>query len=36
MEESKSLTAKQRSILGMSFILGGIFLLILSRNISKK
>lgn len=36
MEETKGLTAKQRTALGMSFIIGGIFLLLLSRNIAKK
>jgi hypothetical protein len=36
MDEEKGLTAKERSILGMSFILGGVFLLLLSRKIAKK
>ena len=33
--ESKSLTSKQKSMIGLSLIVGGIFLLLLSRNIAK-
>lgn len=34
-ELSKGLTSKQRSLVGLSLIIGGIFLLLLSRKISK-
>jgi hypothetical protein len=35
MEKEKSLTSKQKSMIGLSLIVGGIFLLLLSRNIAK-
>ena len=35
MEKEKGLTSRQRSMIGVSFILGGIFLLFLSKNIAK-
>jgi hypothetical protein len=36
METEKGLTSRQRGMIGVSFILGGIFLLLLSRKIAKK
>jgi len=35
MEEEKGLTSKQKSIIGLSLIFGGIFLLYLSSKIKK-
>lgn len=35
MEKQKSLTSQQKSIVGISFILGGIILLIWAKNIAK-
>lgn len=35
METDKGLTSKQKSILGVSFIIGGIFLLIWAKSIAK-
>lgn len=36
MEKEKGLTGKQISFIGLSLVLGGIFLLFLSKNISSK
>jgi hypothetical protein len=33
--EPKSLTSKQKGMIGLSLIVGGVFLLLLSRNIAK-
>lgn len=35
MEKEKSLTSKQKSMIGVSLILGGIFLLFLSKKVSQ-
>ena len=35
MEEEKGLTSNQKSIIGLSLIVGGIFLLYLSSEIKK-
>ena len=34
--EPKSFTSRQKSMIGLSFVIGGIFLLLLSKNIAKK
>ena len=36
MEKENKLTGKQVSYIGLSLVLGGIFLLFLSKNISSK